>query len=197
MLRTRAAAPGTACRCGVAGASALASSSRGLDRDRARLRGRSTSRSTADARGRLNGERHIDQRRRRHEAPRSGAWSNSRGRSGRRPQYRALHGASLLAPSGSTAFNLSNGGPVLVRGLDAMAVTFIAPHFSMRRSSCRAEQNLTVKTQPSTSGRRSSSTGCASPRPGSEWGYLCNSGACSPRCRDGVLRPLPRDLRKL
>ena len=31
-------------------------------------------------------------------------------------------------PSGSTAYNLSNGGPVLVRGLDAMAITFIAPH---------------------------------------------------------------------
>jgi NAD+ kinase len=31
-------------------------------------------------------------------------------------------------PSGSTAYNLSNGGPVLVWGLDAMAVTFVAPH---------------------------------------------------------------------
>jgi NAD+ kinase len=31
-------------------------------------------------------------------------------------------------PSGSTAYNLSNGGPVLVRGLDALALTFIAPH---------------------------------------------------------------------
>jgi NAD+ kinase len=31
-------------------------------------------------------------------------------------------------PTGSTAYNLSNGGPVLVRSLDAMAVTFIAPH---------------------------------------------------------------------
>jgi NAD+ kinase len=31
-------------------------------------------------------------------------------------------------PSGSTAYNLSNGGPVLVRGLDALSVTFIAPH---------------------------------------------------------------------
>ena len=29
---------------------------------------------------------------------------------------------------GSTAYNLSNGGPVLVWGLDAMAVTFVAPH---------------------------------------------------------------------
>ena len=31
-------------------------------------------------------------------------------------------------PSGSTAYNFSNGGPVLVWGLDAMAVTFVAPH---------------------------------------------------------------------
>jgi NAD+ kinase len=31
-------------------------------------------------------------------------------------------------PSGSTAYNLSNGGPVLVWGLDALVVTFVAPH---------------------------------------------------------------------
>lgn len=37
-------------------------------------------------------------------------------------------GLICSTPSGSTAYNLSNGGPVLVRGLDAMAVTFIAPH---------------------------------------------------------------------
>jgi len=37
-------------------------------------------------------------------------------------------GVICSTPSGSTAYNLSNGGPVLVRGLDAMAVTFIAPH---------------------------------------------------------------------
>jgi NAD+ kinase len=37
-------------------------------------------------------------------------------------------GMIASTPSGSTAYNLSNGGPVLVRGLDAMAVTFIAPH---------------------------------------------------------------------
>jgi NAD+ kinase len=37
-------------------------------------------------------------------------------------------GMICSSPSGSTAYNLSNGGPVLVRGLDAMAVTFIAPH---------------------------------------------------------------------
>jgi NAD+ kinase len=37
-------------------------------------------------------------------------------------------GVICATPTGSTAYNLSNGGPVLVRGLDAMAVTFIAPH---------------------------------------------------------------------
>ena len=37
-------------------------------------------------------------------------------------------GMIVATPSGSTAYNLSNGGPVLVWGLDAMAVTFVAPH---------------------------------------------------------------------
>jgi NAD+ kinase len=37
-------------------------------------------------------------------------------------------GMIFSTPSGSTAYNLSNGGPVLVRGLEAMAITFIAPH---------------------------------------------------------------------
>ena len=37
-------------------------------------------------------------------------------------------GLICATPSGSTAYNLSNGGPVLVWGLDAMVVTFVAPH---------------------------------------------------------------------
>ena len=37
-------------------------------------------------------------------------------------------GLICSSPSGSTAYNLSNGGPVLVWGLDAMALTFVAPH---------------------------------------------------------------------
>lgn len=37
-------------------------------------------------------------------------------------------GLIACTPTGSTAYNLSNGGPVLVWGLDAMAVTFVAPH---------------------------------------------------------------------
>jgi len=37
-------------------------------------------------------------------------------------------GVICATPSGSTAYNLSNGGPVLVWGIDAIAVTFVAPH---------------------------------------------------------------------
>ncbi len=37
-------------------------------------------------------------------------------------------GIICATPSGSTAYNLSGGGPVLVWGLDAMVVTFVAPH---------------------------------------------------------------------
>ena len=37
-------------------------------------------------------------------------------------------GIIASTPSGSTAYNLSNGGPVLVWGLEAMAMTFVAPH---------------------------------------------------------------------
>ncbi len=37
-------------------------------------------------------------------------------------------GLICATPPGSTAYNLSHGGPVLVWGLDAMVVTFVAPH---------------------------------------------------------------------
>jgi NAD+ kinase len=37
-------------------------------------------------------------------------------------------GIICATSTGSTAYNLSNGGPVLVRGLDAMVITFIAAH---------------------------------------------------------------------
>ncbi len=37
-------------------------------------------------------------------------------------------GLICATPPGSTAYNLSNGGPVLVWGLDALVVTFVAPH---------------------------------------------------------------------
>lgn len=37
-------------------------------------------------------------------------------------------GMICATPSGSTAYNLSNGGPVLMWGLEAMSMTFVAPH---------------------------------------------------------------------
>ena len=37
-------------------------------------------------------------------------------------------GLICATPQGSTAYNLSNGGPVLVWGLEAMVLTFVAPH---------------------------------------------------------------------
>jgi len=40
----------------------------------------------------------------------------------------ACDGIVCATPAGSTAYNLSNGGPVLVWGLDAMVITFAAPH---------------------------------------------------------------------
>jgi len=40
----------------------------------------------------------------------------------------ACDGLICATPAGSTAYNLSNGGPVLVWGLNAMVITFAAPH---------------------------------------------------------------------
>lgn len=40
----------------------------------------------------------------------------------------ACDGVVCATPAGSTGYNFSNGGPVLVWGLDAMAITFVAPH---------------------------------------------------------------------
>jgi NAD+ kinase len=40
----------------------------------------------------------------------------------------ACDGMICCTPSGSTAYNLSSGGPVIMWGLDAMAITFVAPH---------------------------------------------------------------------
>jgi NAD+ kinase len=40
----------------------------------------------------------------------------------------ACDGVICCTPAGSTAYNLSSGGPVIMWGLDAMAITFVAPH---------------------------------------------------------------------
>jgi NAD+ kinase len=59
-------------------------------------------------------------------------------------------GMICATPSGSTAYNLSNGGPVLVRGLDALAVTFIAPH-SLHARPLVVPRGLTVGVRNATS----------------------------------------------
>lgn len=51
-------------------------------------------------------------------------WSLSGEHLGKQP----CDGLICATPTGSTAYNLSNGGPVLVWGLDAMAISFVAPH---------------------------------------------------------------------
>jgi NAD+ kinase len=47
---------------------------------------------------------------------------------GERLDAQPCDGMICCTPSGSTAYNLSNGGPVMMWGLDAMAITFVAPH---------------------------------------------------------------------
>jgi NAD+ kinase len=43
-------------------------------------------------------------------------------------------GAILATPTGSTAYNLSAGGPVLAWGTDAFVVSFVSPHSLHARS---------------------------------------------------------------
>jgi NAD+ kinase len=55
-------------------------------------------------------------------------------------------GIICATPSGSTAYNLSSGGPVLVWGLEAMVVTFVAPHsLHVRPLVIPHGQDLTVR----------------------------------------------------
>jgi NAD+ kinase len=46
----------------------------------------------------------------------------------------ACDGMVCSTAIGSTAYNLSNGGPVLVWGIDVMSITFVAPHTLVARS---------------------------------------------------------------
>ncbi|MDA8355208.1 MAG: NAD(+)/NADH kinase [Actinomycetota bacterium] len=60
------------------------------------------------------------------------------------PTYRA-DGLLVATPTGSTAYNLSAGGPVVAPGMRAMIVTPVAPHFSIDRSMVLdASQSVTI-----------------------------------------------------
>ena len=72
-------------------------------------------------------------------------------------------------PTGSTAYNLSNGGPVLVWGLEAMVLTFVAPHaLVIRPLVVPRDTEVGSATRPSTWRPPSSSTATrsATSRPG-------------------------------
>ena len=113
-------------------------------------------------------------------------------------------GMICSTPSGSTAYNLSNGGPVLVRGLDAMAVTFIAPHSlharplvvprgldgdrratATRDVPCRRARRRPPRRRDSRRAARSRSTSAT------------QRSLLATLPGDDVLQPLPRDLRVL
>jgi NAD+ kinase len=58
-------------------------------------------------------------------------------------------GLIIATPTGSTAYNLSAGGPILAPTLRAMVVTPVAPHFSLDRSLVLAEdQCVAVEVAP-------------------------------------------------
>ena len=67
-------------------------------------------------------------------------------------------GLICSTPSGSTAYNLSNGGPVLMWGIDAIATTFVAPH------SLHARPLVVPRGKESSSGTapRTSASSCSS-----------------------------------
>src|SRR6516225_12376039 len=62
-------------------------------------------------------------------------------------------GLIMATPTGSTAYNLSAGGPILAPTLRAMVVTPVAPHFSLDRSLVLTdEQEVCVKIAPDRAG---------------------------------------------
>ncbi len=111
----------------------------------------------------------------------------------------ACDGVICAAPSGSTAYNLSNGGPVLAWGLDAMAITFIAPHSLNARPLVDRPGDRGRRPQPQQrragrdsrrrpSGRRDR-RGRRASRPHRRAAKLPRNAARGP-----LLPPLPRDL---
>ena len=62
-------------------------------------------------------------------------------------------GLIIATPTGSTAYNLSAGGPILAPTLRAMVVTPVAPHFSLDRSLVLTdEQSVRVEVAPDRTG---------------------------------------------
>ena len=111
-------------------------------------------------------------------------------------------GLICATPTGSTAYNLSNGGPVLVWGLDAMVLTFVAPHaldirpLVVPRGPDVTITNLTpdLETSVLVDGQQIGMLG--SGRPGDRPGRTAAEPARDP-ARGDVLPPVRRHLRPL
>jgi NAD+ kinase len=62
-------------------------------------------------------------------------------------------GLIVATPTGSTAYNLSAGGPVLAPTLRAMVVTPVAPHFTLDRSLVLSEHHeVRIEVAPDRAG---------------------------------------------
>jgi NAD+ kinase len=62
-------------------------------------------------------------------------------------------GLIIATPTGSTAYNLSAGGPILAPTLRAMVLTPVAPHFSLDRSLVLTDdQEVSVEVVPDRAG---------------------------------------------
>ena len=119
-------------------------------------------------------------------------------------------GLICCTPSGSTAYNLSNGGPVMMWGLEAMAITFVAPHSLHARPLVLPRgHDLIVTNRSPTSTSPSSWTETDGRRPRARWlaspsrsagrprrSPSCPRSASSPATtRSSRRRPLLRSLR--
>ena len=109
-------------------------------------------------------------------------------------------GLICSTPSGSTAYNLSNGGPVLMWGLDAMALTFVAPH------ALHARPLVVPRGNDLEVWNRTADVGCAvlvdghrlgDAGPGDRVSIRLGAAALAPRHAAGgdVRPPLPPELR--
>ena len=117
----------------------------------------------------------------------------------RRARRVSCDGMICSTPSGSTAYNLSNGGPVLVRGLDAMAITFIAPHsLDARPLVVRARRRAHAAERDRRRRRRGPRRRPPERRSRARRRAVDRTRRAeeSPRhaARDDVLQPLPRDV---
>ena len=111
----------------------------------------------------------------------------------------ACDGVICSTPTGSTAYNLSNGGPVLVWGLDAMAVTFVAPHSLHARSLVVPRSRDVRRAQPNSRRRRHGARRrprARGARDRRDHVRPARRSPCAARRAAGgdVRQPLPRDL---